>query len=118
MDDLTDDLVWQGLNLDQYNKLDPDSQEQIRRRASQFRRLKDMGLVAELLIAVASELGDGKSDVIASIIDGRNPDGEEFVRKVVIAYKKSGMKTDIGEFYRKNYTGGIAAFLAGSHLLK
>src|SRR3989338_9535036 len=100
-----EDFIWQGLDSNQYNKLDPLSQELIRKRALQFRHLKDMNLVAELLIAISSELGDKKSEVITSILIDQNKEGVEFIRNIVGDYKNSGLKTSIGSFYRTKYLG-------------
>jgi len=106
MDNLTnDDFVWQGLDLSQYSKLDSQSQELVKKRAIQFRHLKDMGLVAELLIAIATELGDKKSEVITAILTDQNKEGIEFVSNIVRDYKNSGLKTSIGGFYRTKYLG-------------
>jgi hypothetical protein len=91
--------------------LGKDARDFVVKRALFYRNIKNQTLVAELLTAMASELGDKR--LIVDVLGGRNQRGIEAVRIIVKDFKKSGMQS-IGDYYRCSYPGKAEQILLGA----
>ncbi len=105
MDEPTDRaLRIQGLNREEYDSLSEEGRSLIAGRSRRLVQVADITLAAELLKAVL-ENEDGGKEYVAGLFEGRHPDFEETVRKVVGEYVNSGVDTSIRDYYKIKYGG-------------
>lgn len=102
-DEPTDEeLNWQGFTLDEYKRLDKESQDFLRKRAMGYRKAKGM---SEIVEAIEAYVEDKKNapQTVKSILTNESPEDRDFILNVVRKYRASGSERSIGDFYREKY---------------
>ncbi|VVB52435.1 Uncharacterised protein [uncultured archaeon] len=105
MDVSFQDLANLGLTPEKYGQLDQQTQSYVIGRIRKDQEIRNTALIAELLMAMAEELGPEKPAYMDPVIASQRQDVAENLANIALEYKKSGVATSIKDFYKIKYGG-------------